>query len=78
MKRSIRRIFAVAKNIVSVVEFLQFRKDHSYNKPYSPKPTHPINTVTWYAAVAYCNWLSEKERLTAVYEANKAVEYAKG
>ncbi|MFC1735879.1 formylglycine-generating enzyme family protein [Candidatus Hydrogenedentota bacterium] len=28
---------------------------------------HPVVEVSWYGAVAYCNWLSELEGLTSVY-----------
>jgi formylglycine-generating enzyme required for sulfatase activity len=30
----------------------------------------PVNSVTWYEAVGYCNWLSEEEGLTPAYEIN--------
>jgi formylglycine-generating enzyme required for sulfatase activity len=29
---------------------------------------HPLSGVNWYDAVKYCNWLSEKERLSPCYE----------
>ncbi len=29
--------------------------------------THPVIFVSWYGAVAYCNWLSEKEGLSPCY-----------
>jgi len=32
---------------------------------------YPMHCVTWYEAVAYCNWLSEKEGLEKCYSVNK-------
>ncbi|MCX7047118.1 MAG: SUMF1/EgtB/PvdO family nonheme iron enzyme [Candidatus Sumerlaeota bacterium] len=29
--------------------------------------THPVQSVTWYGSVVFCNWLSEKEGLTQAY-----------
>jgi len=34
--------------------------------PYSMQ-NHPVVNVSWYGAVAFCNWLSEKEGLTPCY-----------
>jgi formylglycine-generating enzyme required for sulfatase activity len=62
-RRRIGRTFALAATEVTVAQFLHFRKDHSYQKAYSPTDEHPINTVNWYDAAAYCNWLSEQERI---------------
>ncbi|MFM8571409.1 MAG: SUMF1/EgtB/PvdO family nonheme iron enzyme, partial [Pirellula sp.] len=33
----------------------------------SPTGNHPVQNVSWYDAVLYCNWLSKKEGLTPVY-----------
>jgi formylglycine-generating enzyme required for sulfatase activity len=30
--------------------------------------THPVQSVSWFGAVAFCNWLSEMEGLTPVYD----------
>ena len=45
---------------------------------YSPDPRGPQVGVTWYAAAAYCNWLSEQEHLETCYEPNEKGEYADG
>ncbi|MGE3804623.1 MAG: SUMF1/EgtB/PvdO family nonheme iron enzyme [Gemmataceae bacterium] len=64
-QRSVRitRSFAIADREVTVDQFLRFHKDHPYNKIYAPGPDQPINSVTWYEAAAYCNWLSKQEGL---------------
>ncbi len=33
-----------------------------------PMDTHPMIGVTWYGAVAFCNWLSQTEGLTLCYD----------
>ena len=60
-RRRIDRTFALAAKDVTVEQFLRFRKNHEYSKLYSPTPEHPVNSVSWYDAAAYCNWLSAKE-----------------
>ncbi len=53
--------FAMATNEVTIE---QFRKSNSWYAPdltYAPEPDCPANDVTWSAAAAYCNWLSEKD-----------------
>ena len=40
-----------------------------------------MNTVTWYDAAAYCNWLSDREGIPEkewCYLPNKKDEYAEG
>ena len=45
--------------------------DHAQNDRYSPDPEGPMNSVSWYDAAAYCNWLSRQEGLTRVLRAER-------
>ncbi len=77
----IERSFAIAATEVTVSQFLLFRKTHHYSKVYAATPDHPINSVRWYDAAAYCNWLSEREGIPEAewcYEPNKDGEYTEG
>ena len=42
-----------------------------------PMEKHPVSMVTWYGAVAYCNWMSEADGYTPAYElgGNWALRY---
>jgi hypothetical protein len=55
------RRFAIGSKEVTVEDFLKFRASHEYSKVHSPSPDCPINTVTWFEAAAFCNWLSERD-----------------
>jgi formylglycine-generating enzyme required for sulfatase activity len=63
--------FYISKFEVTVWEWKQFTKANKLTMP--PKPAwgwhdnYPINNITWEEAIAYCNWLSQKEKLTPVY-----------
>jgi len=64
--KRINRSFAIATNEVTMVQFERFVREHPEisiltEKRYSPEPDCPVNTVSWYAATAYCRWLSEQE-----------------
>jgi formylglycine-generating enzyme required for sulfatase activity len=82
--RHYRRIghgFALAACEVTVEQFRRFRKDHPNTKQYSPSPDHPVNSVTWFEAAEYCNWLSEQEGIPPeqwCYEPNSKREYGEG
>jgi formylglycine-generating enzyme required for sulfatase activity len=62
-REHIPRSFAVATKMVTVAEFKKFRPDHGNNATYSKEPDAPVNSVSWYDAVAYCRWLSEQEQV---------------
>jgi formylglycine-generating enzyme required for sulfatase activity len=60
-RRRINRSFALATREVTVAEFLRFREKHQSWEQGTPTEDCPVNLVSWYDAVAYCNWLSEQE-----------------
>jgi serine/threonine protein kinase/formylglycine-generating enzyme required for sulfatase activity len=77
-KENIDWSFAIAAKEVTRQEFLQFRKNHRSN---SQTADGPVDSVTWYDAAWYCNWLNEKEGIPKdrwVYLPNKADNYAQG
>jgi formylglycine-generating enzyme required for sulfatase activity len=41
-------------------EHPQFGLAQSYLDKYSPDPNGPMIAVSWFGAVAYCNWLSQQ------------------
>ena len=59
----IGRTFAIAAHEVTVEQFQAFRADHDGSRQYSREADAPVNTVTWYQAAQYCNWLSQQEGL---------------
>jgi formylglycine-generating enzyme required for sulfatase activity len=79
----IPRRFAIAATEVTVEQYREFVKenpgvDRASNDHFSPDPKGPMNGVSWYYAVAYCNWLSRKEHLPECYEPNEKGQYAQG
>ena len=80
-RQRISRDFAIASKEVTVGQMLLFRKDYAYLKDFAPAPDCPVNTVTWYDAAAYCNWLNEQERTPKeewCYVPNAEGKYADG
>jgi formylglycine-generating enzyme required for sulfatase activity len=90
-KAAIRRRFAIATKEVTVVQFREFLETYTIFKPdkgdepviaqYSPSPDGPAIGVEWYAAAAYCNWLSAREGLPReqwCYEPGKDNSYGEG
>jgi formylglycine-generating enzyme required for sulfatase activity len=73
--------FAVATQEVTVEQFQRFRSGQAANASVSPTPDCPMTELSWYDAVAYCNWLSEREGVPPdqrCYEPNERQEYAAG
>jgi formylglycine-generating enzyme required for sulfatase activity len=45
------------------------KSDATYLKPYIYQDdNHPVVEVSWYDAIEYCNWRSQRENLTPVYK----------
>lgn len=63
--------FMISKFEVTVWEWKEFIKANKMKMPEKPKwgwqDNYPINGITWNEAIAYCNWLSKKEKLQPVY-----------
>jgi formylglycine-generating enzyme required for sulfatase activity len=78
--------FAIATKEVSVDQFQKVLKENPHIRaknyePYSPEPSCPMNSVSWYDATAYCNWLSKQEGLPEdqwYYGPNEKGDYAEG
>ena len=80
-KVTLAHSFAVATHEVTLKEFQTFRSDHKYDARNTPQPNTPVTMVSWYDAVAYCNWLNEQEGIPKdqwCYEPNNKGEYAEG
>ncbi len=80
-RQRIGRSFAIASKIVTVDQFLRFRKDQEYIHDYAPTTDCPMNEVSWYDAAAYCNWLSGQEEIPKgewCYLPNKEAKFADG
>jgi formylglycine-generating enzyme required for sulfatase activity len=88
-KQVIPRHFAIATKEVTVEQYRRFQQASPDNndapegdlKRYSPDLSGPMIGVTWYRAAAYCNWLSEQERIPKeewCYVPNKKGHYAEG
>ncbi len=77
----LNRSFAISAKPVTVEQFKLFREDYPFDAKSSPHGDCPVNRITWYAAAAYCNWLSKMERLPEhewCYLPNKEGKYADG
>lgn len=75
------RRFALASKEVTVEQFQRFRNGHAFNKWYARTDDCPAINVLWYAAAAYCNWLSEQEGIAKdqwCYLPNTDGQYAEG
>jgi serine/threonine protein kinase/formylglycine-generating enzyme required for sulfatase activity len=63
-RRTIDYRFAIGTHEITVEQFARFRANHEFDRNYSREQDAPANEVSWFDAVAYCNWLSDQEKLT--------------
>ena len=80
--------FAIATKEVSREQWQRFERTNpqlrlapNFVNRASPDPGGPMNSVTWYIAAKYCNWLSEQEGLPKdqwCYLPNESGAYAEG
>jgi formylglycine-generating enzyme required for sulfatase activity/tRNA A-37 threonylcarbamoyl transferase component Bud32 len=62
-RRRIPWHFGVGQREVSITEFQRFDPEHEHNADVAPEAACPVNDVTWWDAVKYCRWLSERAGL---------------
>jgi len=80
-KKRIDRNFAISSKEVTVEQYLRFQKERWYLKQFASTEDCPMNTLTWFDAAAYCNWLSEEEGVPKehwCYEPNRGGKYDSG
>ncbi|MFO0797004.1 MAG: SUMF1/EgtB/PvdO family nonheme iron enzyme [Gemmataceae bacterium] len=76
--------FAIGTKEVTVAEFQAFQAanpGYVFHGPVGPDRSRPVNGVSWYAAAAYCNWLSKREQIPRTewcYQPNADGEYGAG
>jgi formylglycine-generating enzyme required for sulfatase activity len=73
--------FEVSAEEVTVAQYLKFKPDYEPRLEYVPSPDCPAIFVSWFEAVAYCNWLSQLEGFGEdqwCYVANAEGEYGEG
>lgn len=72
--------FYISKYEVTVEEFKVFSSETGYENAYSylylgrANRRRPMVGVSWYDAVEYCNWLSQKENRAPVYKIDKQTQ----
>ena len=73
--------FALAAREVTIVEFRRFRTEYTIEHNFARTDVCPVYNVSWYDAVAYCNWLSEQDGIPQgqwCYLPNDDGKYAEG
>jgi formylglycine-generating enzyme required for sulfatase activity len=58
--RRIDRSLAIATKEVTIAQYRAFKPGYRQDTRYTREPDCPVNTLSWYEAAEYCNWLSEK------------------
>lgn len=59
--------FLISAHEVTIDQFREFTPGRYFSVEYGPAGDCPANIIKWKDAVAYCNWLSDREGFTAFY-----------
>jgi serine/threonine protein kinase len=62
------RVIEVSDTEITVALYLRFRREAEFERGVSPEATCPINGVSYFDAVGFCNWLGIREGLPAIYQ----------
>jgi formylglycine-generating enzyme required for sulfatase activity len=62
----IDRSFAISAHEVTVEQFLRYKSSFQFDRNVCTEDDGPMTKVSWYEAVAYCRWLSQKDGITDV------------
>ncbi|KAA5540743.1 SUMF1/EgtB/PvdO family nonheme iron enzyme [Roseiconus nitratireducens] len=55
--------FEISATEVTFTQFRHYRKDQACDRRAAPTAECPVHEVTWYDAAAFCNWLSERDKV---------------
>ncbi len=55
--------FALAATETTVEQFRPFRPEHNFDPQAMITANLPVNLISWHLAAAYCNWLTNQEKL---------------
>jgi serine/threonine protein kinase/formylglycine-generating enzyme required for sulfatase activity len=73
--------FAISSHEVTAEQFVRFKEDHGAVFNGTPSDDYPANSISWYRAAEYCNWLSDQEGIPKeqwVYLPNAKGDYSEG
>ena len=62
-KVKLTKPFYAGVHEVTHAEYKQYKKTLK-----TTNPQHPVTSVSWQEAIGFCNWLSQREQLTPVYQ----------
>jgi hypothetical protein len=80
-KPASKHTFAIASTEVTLDEIRRWKRDHEYVQETAPTGDCPANSISWYQAAEYCNWLSKQEGVPEnqwCYQPNASGKFEKG